>query len=83
MTAQELALPNAPDSVKFAVIGDMGTGEQEQYDVAQQMTRFHAKFAFGHRQWPLGGDVNIYGGQGPEDPSRSFQTPTFLARRRM
>jgi len=72
VTAQELALPNAPDSVKFAVIGDMGTGEQEQYDVAQQMTRFHAKFTFGH-VITLGD--NIYGGQGPEDLVKKFSKP--------
>jgi hypothetical protein len=72
LTAQELSLPNAPDSVKFAVIGDMGTGEQEQYDVAQQMTRFHAKFAFGH-VITLGD--NIYGGQGPADLVKKFSQP--------
>ena len=72
VTAQDLALPNAPDSVKFAVVGDMGTGEPEQYDVAQQMTRFHAKFAFGH-VITLGD--NIYGGQGPEDLVKKFSKP--------
>jgi len=72
VTAQELALPNAPDSVKFAAIGDMGTGDPEQYDVAQQMTRFHAKFAFGH-VITLGD--NIYGGQGPEDLVKKFSQP--------
>lgn len=45
-TAQEFALPSVPTSVKFAVIGDSGTGEPAQYQVAAQMTRFHATFAF-------------------------------------
>jgi len=72
LTAQEVSLPNAPDSVKFAVIGDMGTGDPEQYDVAQQMARFHAKFAFGH-VITLGD--NIYGGQGPQDLVKKFSQP--------
>ncbi len=33
--AQDLA--NRPGSVKFAVIGDNGTGERPEYEVAQQM----------------------------------------------
>ena len=37
--AQKLALPLKPDSVRFAAIGDMGTGEKPQYEVAEQMIR--------------------------------------------
>jgi hypothetical protein len=71
-TAQEVALPSAPDSVKFAVIGDSGTGAQEQYQVADQMTHFHAKFAF-DRVIMLGD--NIYGSQGPQDLIQKFSRP--------
>ena len=71
-TAQELALPSAPNSVKFAVIGDSGTGDPEQYQVADQMTRFHAKFAF-DRVIMLGD--NIYGGQSPQDLIKKFSQP--------
>ena len=42
--AQDLTLPAAPASVKVAVIGDSGTGLPAQYQVADQMARFHAKF---------------------------------------
>jgi len=42
IAAQDLALPNTPGSVKFAVIGDSGSGDAGQYQVAQQMTAFHA-----------------------------------------
>ena len=70
--AQELALPAAPTSVKFAVIGDSGTGDPEQYQVADQMTRFHAKFAF-DRVIMLGD--NIYGGQAPQDLVKKFSQP--------
>ena len=32
-------LPNQPGSLKFAVIGDSGTGERPQYEVADQMAK--------------------------------------------
>jgi 3',5'-cyclic AMP phosphodiesterase CpdA len=70
--AQELALPASPASVKFAVIGDSGTGDPAQYQVADQMTRFHAKFAF-DRVLMLGD--NIYGSQGPQDFVTKFSKP--------
>ena len=35
----EQNLPLKKDSLRFAVIGDMGTGEKAQYEVAQQMER--------------------------------------------
>src|SRR5688500_17406294 len=40
-----LTLPSSPNSVKFAVIGDSGRGNQAQRDVAAQMVRFHERFA--------------------------------------
>ena len=39
-------LPNNPDSLKFAVIGDNGTGKQPQYEVAEQMARCAPQFPF-------------------------------------
>jgi hypothetical protein len=36
--AQERALPNHSDSVKFPAIGDNGTGDQPEYDVASWPT---------------------------------------------
>ena len=72
VTAQEVALPSAPNSVKFAAIGDAGAGNPEQYDIANQMTRFHAKFPF-DRVIMLGD--NIYGGQGPSDLVKKLSQP--------
>src|SRR5579864_3536053 len=72
VTAQEFALPNAPNSVKFAAIGDDGTGDPPQYEVANQMTQFHTKFSF-DRVIMLGD--NIYGGQGPKDLVKKFSQP--------
>jgi Calcineurin-like phosphoesterase len=71
-TAQEFKLPSSPTSVKFAVIGDSGSGDQQQYQVADVMTSFHAKFAF-DRVIMLGD--NIYGGQGPQDLVNKFSKP--------
>jgi hypothetical protein len=69
VAAQQIALPALPNSVKFAAIGDAGTGEGPQYDVANQMARFHATFPFD--QVLLLGD-NIYGAQ---DLSGKFSQP--------
>src|SRR2546423_375098 len=70
--AQEVALPSAPNSVKFAVIGDAGTGDQPQYDIAKVMMRRHMTFPF-DRVIMLGD--NIYGGQGPSDLVKKFSQP--------
>jgi Na+/H+ antiporter NhaA len=40
------ALPNHAQSLKFAVLGDNGTGKQPQLDVATQMARAHQSFRF-------------------------------------
>jgi predicted MPP superfamily phosphohydrolase len=72
VTAQELTLPSVANSVKFAAIGDAGSGDSPQYEIANQMTRFHAKFRF-DRVIMLGD--NIYGGQGPQDLIKKFSQP--------
>jgi hypothetical protein len=72
LDAQQLSLPSAPDSVKFAVIGDNGTGDPPQMAIANQMTRFRAKFPF-DRVIMLGD--NIYGGQSAQDLVNKFSQP--------
>jgi len=72
LTAQDVALPSAPTSVKFGVIGDAGTGDRPQYEIANVMTRLHATFPF-DRVIMLGD--NIYGGQGPADLVKKFSQP--------
>ena len=42
--APAAALPARPDSLKFAVIGDTGTGGRPEFDVGQQMAAARAKF---------------------------------------
>ena len=72
LVAQDIRLPNAPDSVKFAAFGDTGNGDPIQFQVAAQMMRFHEKFPF-DRVIMLGD--NIYGGQSPKDLDRKFSQP--------
>ena len=67
-----MALPNRPDSLKFAAIGDNGTGDRPQYEVAQQMTGAHSRFPFD--LVIMLGD-NMYGGQKPADFVKKFEQP--------
>lgn len=72
--AQQVAvkLPLRSGSVRFAVIGDSGTGNKEQYEVAQQLERYRqtVKFDF----VIMLGD-NIYGGHSASDFTRKFEEP--------
>ena len=58
--------------MKFAVIGDNGTGGSPQYDVGRQMALAHGSFPFG--LVVMLGD-NIYGGDGPADMAKKFERP--------
>jgi predicted MPP superfamily phosphohydrolase len=70
--ARAPSLPNRPDSVKFAVIGDAGTGDRPQYDVARQMTMTRGAFPF---DLVLMLGDNFYGRQGPEELRQKFDRP--------
>jgi hypothetical protein len=72
LAAEELALPNVADSVKFAAFGDNGTGDQGQYDVADQMRIWHKRFPF--KLVIMLGD-NVLGSQSPADLVRKFERP--------
>jgi predicted MPP superfamily phosphohydrolase len=65
-------LPNRPDSLKFAVIGDNGTGATPQYEVGKQMMAWHEKFPF--VLVVMMGD-NIYGSDRPQDFIQKFEAP--------
>jgi hypothetical protein len=65
-------LPLKQDSVRFAVIGDMGTGDKAQYEVAAQMERYREKTSFDSVL--MLGD-NIYGGKSPAEMKRKFDYP--------
>jgi hypothetical protein len=72
LAAQELRLPNKDGSVKFAVIGDGGTGGSGQRAVANQMAAFRTKFKFDFAI--MLGD-NLYGGERPGDYRDKFEIP--------
>jgi len=71
-SATDERLPARPDSLKFAVIGDNGTGGKPQYDVGQQMAATRAKFPF--EMVLMLGD-NLYGRQDPQDFVTKFEQP--------
>jgi predicted MPP superfamily phosphohydrolase len=70
--APPMALPNRPDSLKFAVLGDFGNGTAAQAQLGQVMFKLHAKFPF--ELAVLVGD-NIYGSQRPQDFAARFEVP--------
>jgi hypothetical protein len=57
--AQDLTLPNASDNLKFAIIGDSGTGTSSQRRVAERLIASRAKFPYAFVL--MMGD-NLYGG---------------------
>ncbi len=67
-----LRLPRLLGSVRFAVLGDSGTGERAQYELAAQMAAFHTEFPFGFVI--MLGD-NIIGPDTPGDMERKFSIP--------
>ena len=72
LNAQELKLPNKDGSVKFAVLGDTGTGGSDQVVIGKQLAAFRAKFSFDVAL--LLGD-NLYGSENPRDYNRKFEIP--------
>jgi predicted MPP superfamily phosphohydrolase len=68
----QIPLPNKPNSLKFAVIGDNGTGERAQYDIGQELAEWRAKFPFVLAV--MMGD-NIYGSDRPQDFVKKFEAP--------
>ncbi len=70
--ALALTLPNKADSLKFAVLGDFGTGSKRQYQLAAQMKRVHDVFPY--ELVALVGD-NLYGSERPQDFRKKFEDP--------
>lgn len=66
------SLPKAKDSVKFLVIGDSGTGDRSQYEVAARIVEAHARFPFTFAI--MLGD-NLYGSEEPGSYERKFAVP--------
>jgi 3',5'-cyclic AMP phosphodiesterase CpdA len=65
-------LPNRPDSLKFAVLGDFGDGSDEQYALAAEMARVRQRFPY---EFVITVGDNIYGSERPQDFARKFEVP--------
>jgi 3',5'-cyclic AMP phosphodiesterase CpdA len=65
-------LPVRPDSLKFAVIGDNGTGDSPEYEIGARMTEARASFPF--ELVIMLGD-NMYGRQREQDFVSKFERP--------
>ena len=72
LAAQDLKLPNQKDSFHFAVIGDTGTGERPEYEIASRLAEYHKVFPFD--VVVMMGD-NLYGGKKPHDFQKKFEEP--------
>ena len=68
----QLKLPLKANSVRFAVIGDAGTGKPPQLEVAQETEAYRKVVSFSFVI--MLGD-NIYGGDRPRDFARKFEEP--------
>jgi hypothetical protein len=70
--AHQLLLPNKQGSLRFAVIGDSGTGEAPQFETAAEIARFREQFPF---DFVLMLGDNLYGGSKPIDFEKKFEQP--------
>ena len=68
----DVNLPLEPKSVRFAVIGDSGTGGRKQYEVAEEMEAYHQRVNF---DFVIMLGDNIYGGHSRADFTRKFELP--------
>lgn len=68
----DLKLPLEEKSVRFAVIGDNGTGGKPEYQIADEMAAYQKIVGF---QFVIMLGDNIYGGHDSKDFERKFQDP--------
>jgi len=69
---QQLATLPSPVPVRFAVIGDMGTGKAAQYEVGALMQKSRGTFPF---DFVITLGDNIYGGNSAKDYRNKFELP--------
>ena len=69
---QEITLPNRPGTTKFAVIGDSGTGNSDQYRTAKVFVDARQNFAY---EFVLMLGDNMYGGESSRDYQNKFEKP--------
>jgi predicted MPP superfamily phosphohydrolase len=69
---QDIVLPKADKSVRFAVIGDSGTGGTAQLKIAERLAAVRTQFPFAFAL--MLGD-NLYGRERPDDFAQKFERP--------
>src|SRR5688572_17532060 len=62
----------AADSLKFAIIGDSGSGASAQYAVAARLVASRTEFPY---EFVLMLGDNLYGGNDPQDYVKKFERP--------
>jgi len=70
--ADEFKFPLKSGSVLFAVVGDMGSGDQPQYETAQQIVNARQTFPF---DFVITTGDNLLGGSKPADFDKKFAVP--------
>lgn len=70
--SEPVQLPNKDGSLKFGVLGDFGTGNRNQYEMAEQMAKVWERFKY--KLVVTVGD-NLYGSQRPQDFVKKFEEP--------
>ena len=64
--------PRAEKSLRFAVLGDTGTGDKPQYQVGERLNESRSVFPF---EFVLMLGDNIYGSERPDDFVKKFERP--------
>ena len=72
VSAQQLTLPKKEGSVRFAVLGDTGTGGSGQRKVAVRIAEAHRNYPF---EFVLMLGDNMYGSEGADDYEHKFERP--------
>ena len=70
--AGQVQAPSQPDATRFAVIGDTGTGDKYQDDVARVLLKSRDTFPF---TFVIMMGDNLYGTERPQDYVRKFEQP--------
>ena len=68
----DVRLPLESKSIRFAVVGDTGTGEREEYQVAQELETYRQKVGF---DFVIMMGDNIYGSHTAKDFTEKFELP--------
>lgn len=64
--------PTTDSAIRFAVLGDSGTGERRQYDIGAQLLQSLQVFPF---EFVIMLGDNLYGSERPQDYARKFELP--------